>query len=76
MIFTAEEKSLVQSVRMTPGKTSLERIPCIRAISFLMARAVAPEEKSMMDRVQNKLGRMSDYEFSVYDFSPDEIEET
>lgn len=75
MIFTAEEKTLIQSVRKTPGKNGLERIPCIRAISFLMARAVAPEERSMMDRAQNKLGRMTDYEFAVYDFSPDEQEE-
>ena len=28
----------------------------------------------MMDRVQNKLGMMTDVEYSVYDFSVDESE--
>ena len=29
----------------------------------------------MMDRVQNKLGMMTDVEYSVYDFSVDEEED-
>ena len=53
---------------------SLERIPCIRTISYLMARANTPEMSMMMDRVQNKLGMMTDVEYSVYDFSVDEEE--
>jgi hypothetical protein len=71
--FTVEEKAFVQSVRVTAEGT-LERIPCIRTISYLMARAYTPEMSMMMDRVQNKLGMMTDVEYSVYDFSVDEEE--
>jgi hypothetical protein len=39
-----------------------------------MARANTPEMSMMMDRVQNKLGMMTDVEYSVYDFSVDEEE--
>ena len=71
--FTVEEKAFVQSVRES-GEGTLERIPCIRTISYLMARANTPEMSMMMDRVQNKLGMMTDVEYSVYDFSVDESE--
>ena len=71
--FTVEEKAFVQSVRETAEGT-LERIPCIRTISYLMARANTPEMSMMMDGVQNKLGMMTDVEYSVYDFSVDEEE--
>ena len=71
--FTVEEKAFVQSVRVTAEGT-LERIPCIRTISYLMERANTPEMSMMMDRVQNKLGMMTDVEYSVYDFSVDEEE--
>lgn len=71
--FTVEEKAFVQSVRET-AEGILERIPCIRTISYLMARADTPEMSMMMDRVQNKLGMMTDMEYSVYDFSVDEEE--
>ena len=71
--FTVEEKAFVQSVRESREGT-LERIPCIRTISYLMARANTPEMSMMMDRVQNKLGMMTDVEYSVYDFSVDEEE--
>ena len=71
--FTVEEKAFVQSVRET-AEGILERIPCIRTISYLMARANTPEMSMMMDRVQNKLGMMTDVEHSVYDFSVDEEE--
>ena len=71
--FTVEEKSFVQSVRESREGT-LERIPCIRTISYLMARANTPEMSMMMDRVQNKLGMMTDVEYSLYDFSVDEEE--
>ena len=71
--FTVEEKAFVQSVRVTAEGT-LERIPCIRTISYLMTRANTPEMSMMMDRVQNKLGMMTDVEYSVYDFSVDEEE--
>ena len=69
--FTVEEKSFVLSVRESAGKI-LERIPCIRTISYLMARANTTEMSAMMDRVQNKLGMMTDWEYSVCDFSVDE----
>ena len=69
--FTVEEKAFVQSVRVT-AEGILERIPCIRTISYLMARANTLEMSMMMDRVQNKLGMMTDVEYSVYDFSVDE----
>ncbi len=71
--FTVEEKAFVQSVRESREGT-LERIPCIRTISYLMARANTPEMSMMMDRVQNKLGMMTDVEYSLYDFSVDESE--
>ena len=71
--FTVEEKAFVQSVRET-AEGILERIPCIRTISYLMARANTHEMSMMMDRVQNKLGMMTDVEYSVYDFSVDEEE--
>ena len=71
--FTVEEKVFVQSVRESREGT-LERIPCIRTISYLMARANTPEMSMMMDRVQNKLGMMTDVEYSLYDFSVDEEE--
>lgn len=71
--FTVEEKAFVQSVRVT-AEGILERMPCIRTISYLMARANTPEMSMMMDRVQNKLGMMTDVEYSVYDFSVDEEE--
>ena len=71
--FTVEEKAFVQSVRESREGT-LERIPCIRTISYLMARANTPEMSMMMDRVQNKLGMMTDVEYSFYDFSVDEEE--
>ena len=71
--FTVEEKAFVQSVRVT-AEGILERIPCIRTISYLMARANTLEMSMMMDRVQNKLGMMTDVEYSVYDFSVDEEE--
>ena len=38
------------------------------------ARANTPEMSMMMDRVQNKLGMMTDVEYSVYDFYVDEEE--
>ena len=38
------------------------------------ARANTPEMSMMMDLVQNKLGMMTDVEYSVYDFSVDEEE--
>jgi len=73
--FTVEEKVFIQSIRDRGGER-LARIPCIRVISFLMARANTPEMSAMMDRVQNKLGMMTDREYSVYDFSvDDDIEE-
>ena len=71
--FTVEEKAFVQSVRESREGT-LERIPCIRTISYLMARANTSEMSMMMDRVQNKLGMMTDVEYSLYDFSVDESE--
>ena len=71
--FTVEEKAFVQSVRVTAEGT-LERIPCIRTISYLMARANTPEMSMMMDRVQNKLGMMTDVEYSLCDFAVDESE--
>ena len=71
--FTVEEKAFVQSVRESREGT-LERIPCIRTISYLMARANTLEMSMMMDRVQNKLGMMTDVEYSLYDFSVDESE--
>ena len=69
--FTVEEKAFVQSVRESREGT-LERIPCIRTISYLMARANTPEMSMMMDRVQNKLGMMTDVEYTLYDFSVDD----
>ena len=51
--FTVEEKAFVQSVRETV-EGPLERIPCIRTISYLMARANTPEMSMMMDRVQSQ----------------------
>jgi hypothetical protein len=71
--FTVEEKAFVLSVRESAGNI-LERIPCIRTISYLMARANTPEMSAMMDRVQNKLGVMTDREYAVFDFSVDEEE--
>ena len=71
--FTVEEKAFIQSVRET-AEGILERIPCIRTISYLMARANTPEMSMMMDRVQNKLGMMTDREYAEYDFSVDETE--
>jgi hypothetical protein len=71
--FTVEEKAFVQSVRDTV-EGPLERILCIRTISYLMARANTPEMSMMMDRVQNKLGMMTDVEYSLCDFSVDESE--
>lgn len=71
--FTVEEKVFVLSVRESAGNI-LERIPCIRTISYLMARANTPEMSAMMDRVQNKLGMMTDREYAVFDFSVDEEE--
>ena len=71
--FTVEEKAFVQSVRVTAEGT-LERIPCIRTISYLMARANTPEMSMMMDRVQNKLGMMTDVEYSLFDLSVEESE--
>ncbi len=71
--FTVEEKAFVQSVRETAEGT-LERIPCIRTISYLMARANTPEMSMMMDRAQNNLGMMTDVEYYFYDFSVDEEE--
>ncbi len=72
--FTEEEKAFIQSVRDVPGddgEPMLGRIPCIRSISYLMARANTPEMSVMMDRIQNKLGMMSDREYIAYDFSVD-----
>ena len=43
--FTVEEKAFVQSVRVTAEGT-LERIPCIRTISYLMARANTHDDGS------------------------------
>ena len=71
--FTVEEKVFVLSVRESAGNI-LERIPCIRTISYLMARANTPEMSAMMDQVQNKLGMMTDREYAVFDFSVDEEE--
>ncbi len=68
--FTVEEKVFIQSVRET-AEGMLERMPCIRTITYLMARANSPEMSVMMDRVQNKLGLMTDREFAEYDFSVD-----
>ena len=73
--FTVEEKALIQSVRGGSDiEPMLERIPCIRTISYLMARASTPEMSMMMDQVQNKLGMMTDREYAEYDFSVDEAE--
>lgn len=41
---------------------------------FRTARANTPEMSMMMDLVQNKLGMMTDVEYSVYDFYVDEEE--
>jgi len=74
--FTVEEKVFIQSVRGGSDlEPPLERIPCIRTISYLMARANSPEMSEMMDRVQNKLGLMTDREYAGYDFLVDEDEE-
>lgn len=73
--FTEEEKALIRSVQAVPGDDGepfLGRMPCIRSLSYLMARANTPEVSAMMDRAQNKLGMMTDFEYSAYDFSVDE----
>ena len=72
--FTEEEKAFVLSVRENGGE-KLGRIPCIRTISYLMARANTPEMSAMMDRVQNKLGMMTDREYAAYDFLVNESED-
>ena len=69
--FTVEEKVFIQSVRENEGAV-LERMSCIRTIAYLMARASTSELSMMMDRVQNKLGMMTDREYAGYDFSVDE----
>ncbi len=72
--FTVEEKVFIQSVRAgSDMEPMMDRIPCIRTISYLMARANTPEMSEMMDRVQNKLGMMTDREYIGYDFSVDEL---
>ena len=72
--FTVEEKVFIQSVRAgSDMEPMMDRIPCIRIISYLMARANTPEMSEMMDRVQNKLGMMTDREYIGYDFSVDEL---
>ncbi|MBQ9871000.1 MAG: hypothetical protein IJM27_03635 [Eubacterium sp.] len=68
--FTVEEMAFIKSVRET-AEGMLERIPCIRTISYLMARANSPEMILLMDRVQNKLGMMTDREYAEFDFSVD-----
>ena len=73
--FTVEEIVFIKSVcEESDVESRLERIPCMRTIAYLMARANTPETKQMMDRVQNKLGMMTDREYMEYDFSVDENE--
>ena len=73
--FTVEEIVFIKSVCEGSNiEPRLERIPCMRTIAYLMARANTPEMKQMMDRVQNKLGMMTDREYMEYDFSVDENE--
>ena len=74
--FTVEEKVFIKSVREgSDREPPLERIPCMRTISFLMARANTPELSEMMDRAQNKLGMMTDREYAGYDFTVEEMDE-
>ena len=74
--FTVEEKVFIKSVREgSDQEPPLERIPCMRTISFLMARANTPELSEMMDRAQNKLGMMTDREYAGYDFTVEEMDE-
>ena len=74
--FTVEEKVFIKSVREgSDQEQPLERIPCMRTISFLMARANTPELSEMMDRAQNKLGMMTDREYAGYDFNVEEMDD-
>ena len=74
--FTVEEKVFIKSVREgSDQEPPMERIPCMRTISFLMARANTPELSEMMDRAQNKLGMMTDREYAGYDFTVEEMDE-
>lgn len=75
--FTAEEKAFIWSLQYEYGEDEgvrLGRTPTIGKLMRIMHEESDEESWKMMDQIRRKLAVMTDQEYVVFDFHPDDIE--